>query len=163
MNESEIWLLLNKFEEDFYVWGVGFAPAYGYRDSTFYRYDTKFEKWETIDWSQFPKNIAVQNLGLRVKEWINNKWVEVVNNQRQVLRELNPSDKKFATSATAHLWSLLETGTSPRSKGWLVDEELLKDFKQKYIEHTVPIYLTDEEKRIMENKNSANQEMESTR
>jgi hypothetical protein len=151
MNESESWLLLNKFEDNFYVWAVGFAPAYGYRDSVFYLYDMKLREWQKIDSSQFPKSIAVQNLNLRVKEWIKNKWVGVVNNQRQVLRELNPSDKKFATSATAHLWSLLETGTSPRSKGWSVDKALLVDFKQKYIEHTVPIYLTDEEKSIIEN------------
>jgi hypothetical protein len=153
MNESEIWLLLNKFEGNFYVWTVGFAPAYGYRDSNFYLYDMKLQKWQKIDRSEFPKSIAVKNLGLRIREWVNGNYV--INNDRQTLRELNPSNQNFTTSSTAHLWSLLETGTCPRSKGWSVDNALLEDFKQKYIEHTVPIYLTDEEKNII--KNIANQ------
>ncbi|MDI7260597.1 MAG: hypothetical protein QME90_11830 [Thermodesulfobacteriota bacterium] len=61
----------------------------------FYRFDGK--SWEEIEYTEFPKAIAKQNMWLNEENW-------------RVVQIMDPKDERFRRSLTGILWILLETG-----------------------------------------------------
>ncbi|MBC8205869.1 MAG: hypothetical protein ISR85_01380 [Kiritimatiellales bacterium] len=136
MKSDEIWLLLNKYEGDFYIWTKSFFTE-KLSNSKLYRYNTKNSKWDRIDRAEFPKSIAVKNLNLWEKAGTCD--AHGIINDKEIARKLNPNDHHFVDSLTAHLWLMLETGTFLEKSHWDVDSEFLKQFKENYIKQPVPI------------------------
>lgn len=127
---EEIWLSLNLYEGKFYLWTTT-LHAQSYEKSRFYVYDLKGSDWQEIDRTQFPKSIAVKNLNSRFDR---------EENEMEIARELNPDDRKFRESPTAHLWLILEKGVFLERSHWEVkDIDFLKSFKLEHIKRPVPI------------------------
>lgn len=122
---NEEWLLLNIYDDSLYIWTTTLY-AQNYEKSKLYKYDMKKHEWQQVDRTLFPKAIAVQNLPSRK--------INRVENDVEIARKLDPHDRQFRKSPTAHLWLMLEKGTFIERSYWEVkDVEFLKDFKKKYL------------------------------
>ncbi len=97
-------------------------------DFRFFKYQKKWVEIQAVD---FPKSIAVQNMGLHEN-------IGVLDGRavsdHDVVEELNPDSSFFRDSQTAKLWLRLEKG-KPYHESILkqVDKDFLIEFKRKYI------------------------------
>lgn len=127
---EEIWLLLNLYEGDFYVWTTTLYSQ-DYKNSKLYKYDMEKFEWQEIDRTKFPKSIAVKNLNSRFDR---------EKDEMDVARKLNPDVRKFRESPTAHLWLMLEKDIFLERSHWEIkDIDFLKNFKREHIKKPVPI------------------------
>lgn len=86
-------------------------------------YKYKEGKWEEIDYTRFPKSIAIQN------KWLNKNDIEMLN-------RMDPEDHDFRVySLTAKLWILLETGKQyyESERDYTTPPTFFAEFKDKYI------------------------------
>jgi hypothetical protein len=89
------------------------------------------DKWIKISPESFPKNIAIQNMGLSKNAGYLKG--EVIN-EFEMVKSLNCDYSPFQSSFTAMIWLQLEKGILYQNLPDFVDPEFLKEYKRKYIQ-----------------------------
>lgn len=81
--------------------------------------------WDEIEPKDFPKHLAIQNMGLKRQNGPVNEF--------GVVKRLNPAEPEFRKSLTAALWVFLEDPTDTTGKNKEPSEETLKEYKKKWV------------------------------
>ena len=112
-------IVLRKLRDCLYL--VVFDRITGHRERTYLHrfafFRSEGQRFVPIDASEFPKEIAIQNM-----------WLFDEETSKEV-RLLDVKSAHFQLSLTAELWHLLITGAAKKDG---VSEEMLEDYKSRY-------------------------------
>jgi hypothetical protein len=120
-------IVLNCFNSTIYI--IAFDRFTNF-PKIFFRYYKYDKKWIEIESRDFPKSVAIQNIGLEKENgFINGKAV----NEYEICSELDTSFGPFQNSITAKIWFELGTGTKYYEAPDRINGDYLQKFKIKYI------------------------------